>query len=129
MKMIFFLLGRILINLKLLNRLLEVPAVRQNISEKEARWLPFEDTLNIFIELNDMDSFQNLLEKYVSVKERIQNKKWVFKWENNKGKHIQKDIPLPQAPVTIAYFLKIVEEGHLEAINSIIGGANGPLDS
>ena len=110
----------------MLNRLLEIPSVRQNITEREAYWLSLTKTLKTFIKLEDIESIRNLL-KYFNAEEI--NSKW-RKLKPKEGESLLDSLlPSDDPPSFIATtdFLEIIETGHLETVNVLLEAGADPL--
>ena len=111
----------------MLNRLLKIPSVRQNITEREAYWLSLTKTLKTFIKLEDIESIRNLL-KYFNAEEI--NSKWhKLKPKEGESFELARLFPSDDPPSFIATtdFLEIIETGHLETVNLLLEAGADPL--
>ena len=116
--------------------LLGIPDVRQNISEREALWLPFWNTLMTFRKFNDMDSVQNLLEQLAQhshAEERINSKTTGYL---SRLQGIGRKIPKRHSAgyygtdsltITSTVFLKFIQMGPLEIVDLLLKFGADPL--
>ena len=113
------------------NTLLEIPEVRKNISEREVRWLPLEDTLRTFLKLKDMDSYmdsvQNFMEQLKKHPSTINSplRKWIRTnvWIQPNALN---DVENPTF-ITTTLFLEFIKKGPLEVVDLLLKAGADPL--